>query len=257
MTSERDNAEIRHVKEKQHRDIVHTVGDELAAVGTSSLLRDRRDCRFCLTRNVRTRHLLKLNGLLFFVLLYSAALGYDASMMNGLQTLPEWQTFMNHPTGAWLGFINATSALGGIAGYPPLAWVSNRFGRKMPLYIGTFFMLLGAVLQATAQNSSVFIAARTIVGFGTAWLGAAPLLITETAYPTHRAKFTALYKYEASLPSLLMCSVVDFTSDQFYPLGPLSEHAICGPGGFPQFCKSAFPSFNSSLFCSVLSLHDG
>jgi hypothetical protein len=27
--------------------------------------------------------------------------------MNGLQALPRWNEFMNHPAGAWLGFINA------------------------------------------------------------------------------------------------------------------------------------------------------
>ena len=32
MTNERHDAEIRHQHEKHHREIVHTVGDELAAV---------------------------------------------------------------------------------------------------------------------------------------------------------------------------------------------------------------------------------
>jgi MFS family permease len=148
--------------------------------------------------------LLKLNVLLFFVLLYSAAVGYDGSLMNGLQTLPEWQIFMNHPSGAWLGFINAVSPLGGIIGYPPQAWLSNHYGRKLPLYIGTFFMVLAGVLQASAQVPSVFVVSRAIFGFGSAFLAIAPILVTETAYPTHRAKFTALYKYYTSLRTLLM-----------------------------------------------------
>jgi hypothetical protein len=41
-------------------------------------------------------------------------------MMNGLQSLPQWQTFMGHPKGAWLGFINGSQAIGQFFGYPPL-----------------------------------------------------------------------------------------------------------------------------------------
>jgi MFS family permease len=143
----------------------------------------------------RTRHLLKLNVLLFFTLLYSAAVGYDGSMMNGMQSLPQWQAFMDHPTGAWLGFINAVQALGAIVGYPVQAWVANHYGRKLPLYIGTFFVFFGAALQASAQNASVFIGARAVIGFASAWFSAAPLLVTETAHPAHRSKLTAMYKY--------------------------------------------------------------
>ena len=43
-------------------------------------------------------HLLRLNFYLFSLFLFSAANGYDGSMMNGLQALPQWHDFMNNPT---------------------------------------------------------------------------------------------------------------------------------------------------------------
>ena len=41
--------------------------------------------------------LLKLNICLFSLFLFSSANGYDGSMMNGLQALPQWQAALNHP----------------------------------------------------------------------------------------------------------------------------------------------------------------
>ena len=43
-------------------------------------------------------HLVRLNLCLFCLFLFSAANGYDGSMMNGLQALPEWHAFMKQPT---------------------------------------------------------------------------------------------------------------------------------------------------------------
>ena len=42
--------------------------------------------------------LLRLNLCLFCLFLFSAANGYDGSMMNGLQALPLWHEFMDNPT---------------------------------------------------------------------------------------------------------------------------------------------------------------
>ncbi|KAG8672723.1 hypothetical protein FPOAC2_06126 [Fusarium poae] len=39
----------------------------------------------------RVPHLLKLNLLLLVPLVSSGDIGYDGSMMNGLQTLPQWR----------------------------------------------------------------------------------------------------------------------------------------------------------------------
>jgi hypothetical protein len=41
--------------------------------------------------------LLRLNLCLFCLFLFSAANGYDGSMMNGLQALPQWHEFMKNP----------------------------------------------------------------------------------------------------------------------------------------------------------------
>jgi MFS family permease len=138
--------------------------------------------------------LLQLNFCLFSLILYSSANGYDGSMMNGLQALTQWQDFMQHPTGAWLGFINAIQSVGAFVGYPVVAWFVNRYGRKKSIAIGYFWLLLGVGLQTGATNQTMFIMGRFFLGQVTAWFaGAAPLLITETAYPTHRGVATALY----------------------------------------------------------------
>lgn len=43
-------------------------------------------------------HLVKLNFCAFCLFMFASANGYDGSMMNGLQALPQWQKFMKQPT---------------------------------------------------------------------------------------------------------------------------------------------------------------
>ena len=55
-------------------------------------------------------------------------------------------------------------------------------------------MLIGTALQSAAQNLGMFIGARFLIGFGLSFAGlSAPVLITELAFPTHRAPITSLY----------------------------------------------------------------
>ena len=128
--------------------------------------------------------------------------------MNGLQTLQQWQVFMDHPRGAWLGFINGIQAIGGIITYPIQAYFADRFGRKWCLYAGLVFIILGAAIKTAARNVAMFIVARFFIGVSTGWFTAAPILITEIAYPAHRAKVTALYNCQFYVGSLL--SAVSF-----------------------------------------------
>ena len=115
-------------------------------------------------------------------------------MMNGLQIFPVWHEFMNNPQGAWLGFINAIYWLGNGVSYPAAAWIANRWGRKLGVYVGYCFLILGVCLQTAAQNEGTFVAARFFLGCASAWFGCSvPLLISETAFPTHRGIACSLF----------------------------------------------------------------
>jgi hypothetical protein len=60
----------------------------------------------------RTPHLVQLNLCVATVLLSSTTMGFDGSMMNGLQSLDTWFTYFGSPNGTWLGLMNAVLPLG-------------------------------------------------------------------------------------------------------------------------------------------------
>lgn len=113
--------------------------------------------------------------------------------MNGLQALPQWQSHMSHPTGAWLGFMSAVYWIGNGINYPISAWVANRYGRKPGVYVGYALITLGVCLTA-GDGDVYFILQRFFVGCASAWFsGTIVMLINEIAYPTHRGVANALY----------------------------------------------------------------
>ncbi|KAM0709861.1 hypothetical protein Q7P35_003903 [Cladosporium inversicolor] len=138
-------------------------------------------------------HMLKLHFCVFSLVMFSSANGYDGSLMNGLQALHQWRDFMNTPTGVWLGFINAIYWAGTGITYLTMPWISNRYGRKLGIYMGYGFLALGVGLCGT-NNETGFILSRFFVGCASACFAATvPLLINEIAYPTHRGIANALF----------------------------------------------------------------
>ncbi|KAJ8127638.1 hypothetical protein O1611_g5995 [Lasiodiplodia mahajangana] len=143
-------------------------------------------------------HLLKLNLLLLIPLLSSSVAGYDGSLMNGLQSLRQWQTYFGHPAGATLGLVNAAQAIGSVLALPFIGVLTDKFGRKPVLFMGLVIIIVATIIQATSFNLPQFIIARAVVGFGGMSILAvsvhpSPLLIAELAYPTHRGKYTSAF----------------------------------------------------------------
>jgi sugar porter (SP) family MFS transporter len=115
-------------------------------------------------------------------------------MMNGLQSLKVWRTYFNHPTASILGTMNAVYPIGKFFGVFITAWTGDRYGRKLPMYIGFLLLILGAGLQGGAHSVAMFIVARLILGLGTAFVAQpSPIIISELAYPLHRGRITSLY----------------------------------------------------------------
>ncbi|KAF9893074.1 hypothetical protein FE257_012485 [Aspergillus nanangensis] len=141
-----------------------------------------------------TWHLVKLNLILLVPLVSSASVGYDGSMMNGLQILTQWRLYFNHPRGSMLGLMNAVYPLGKVVSLPLVSFLSDRFGRKAPLVGGLVACIGFSIMQGMANNFASFVSARALLGFSTSFLSQpSPLLVAELSYPSHRGKVTALY----------------------------------------------------------------
>ncbi|KAL6237950.1 hypothetical protein BDW75DRAFT_248153 [Aspergillus navahoensis] len=111
---------------------------------------------------------------MIILFLASTSLGYDASLLNGLQTMDSWAAYFDNPSGSRLGLFGA-----------------------LP---GSAVIVLGAFIQAfpphsiAARRDGMYLAGRIIVGIGSGICnGACPLLITEVAHPDHRGKITTIY----------------------------------------------------------------
>ncbi|OCF77461.1 hypothetical protein I204_01449 [Kwoniella mangroviensis CBS 8886] len=149
-------------------------------------------------------HLGKLNLICFLCIITSMNNGYDGSMMNGLQSLDTWKGYFGTPTGSTLGIFNAIQSIGGIVGLPFAPFLNDRFGRRWTMFIGAAIQIVGVALQTGAQSVAMFIGCRFLIGFGLAFSClAAPTLLTELAFPTHRGPITSLYNSTWYLGSIV------------------------------------------------------
>ncbi|KAF8887528.1 hexose transporter [Infundibulicybe gibba] len=138
--------------------------------------------------------IITLNAWIVLLLITSSTTGYDASMMNGLQSLAQWENYFHNPTGGKLGLLNAIQNIGSLAAYPMAPYLSDGLGRRPTIFIGALIMCCATVIQTASQSVGMFIGARFLIGFGLTFAAnAAPMLVTEISYPTYRAPLTSAY----------------------------------------------------------------
>nr|QFR37065.1 MFS transporter [Cyberlindnera americana] len=142
----------------------------------------------------KVRHLVILACHVFTITLTSTNNGFDGSMLNGLQSLSHWTSYMGHPTGHILGALSAGGTFGCILIFVISPWLCDRYGRLFVVLFGQAITLIGAILQGLSTNYAFFLCARIVIGAGSgiATVGA-PTLISELAYPPHREVSTFAY----------------------------------------------------------------
>ncbi|KAK9382680.1 general substrate transporter [Kockiozyma suomiensis] len=135
-----------------------------------------------------------LNFLLLVPIFSSTGIGYDGSMINGLQAQTQWQNYFNHPTGYTLGHISCGPTYGNFIGVLFAGFIADKWGRKWGIIIGASIMVIASAIQAAAQNYAMFLVARIIIGVGSVIaIVPSPSLLSELSYPTHRAFMTTAY----------------------------------------------------------------
>ncbi|KZV90544.1 hypothetical protein EXIGLDRAFT_676929 [Exidia glandulosa HHB12029] len=142
----------------------------------------------------KNRGIVMLNICLIVPLCVASLNGFDSSVLNGLQIVPDFKRWFNYPNSHEMGLMNSAQNMGALLALPLTPIASDRLGRRKALFIGSCIMLAGVAVQVIANNMQTLIGARAIIGFGLCFTtNAAPLLITELAYPTQRGQITSLY----------------------------------------------------------------
>lgn len=169
-----------------------------ASVDDKNLLQDSEldvaDMRLDKRPWYKVSHLRMMTFAVFVLTLSSTTAGYDGSIMNGLQSLSHWQSEMDQPTGDRLGHLANGVNFGCILGVTVAPWMCDRFGRKKVVFLGSAIVIIGAILQGLSNSYGFFLVSRIILGVGCVISSvAAPILISEIAYPLHREASTFAY----------------------------------------------------------------
>lgn len=138
----------------------------------------------------------RLNLSVLLVFASATANGFDGSLINGLLAIPRFKSdVVDQVNTNVLGLIIAAISLGGLPALIPAGYVSDHFGRKVCLAIGTFIIIATGIVQAVTSGPWLFWAFRLLMGVGIAFiLIPAPALSTEVAHPRNRAAITACFQ---------------------------------------------------------------
>lgn len=102
--------------------------------------------------------------------------------------------YFHNPQEKDLGLFNAIQSIGSLCATPIAPYLADGLGRKNGIIFGATVAFIGAAIQTATQSLGMFVGARFLVGFGITFAQvASPLLLSEVAYPTHRAPLTSLY----------------------------------------------------------------
>ncbi|KAF2135572.1 uncharacterized protein K452DRAFT_281337 [Aplosporella prunicola CBS 121167] len=113
-------------------------------------------------------------------------LAYDGSLINNLNMIPSYIEHFKLDN-SLIGLNSAIINAGCIAASPLVSLIVDRWGRKAGLAAGSFLIILGAILQASAAAEAQFVIGRFFVGMASEINGAiAPTYVMEMASPKMR-----------------------------------------------------------------------
>ena len=98
-----------------------------------------------------------LNAWIVLLLITSSTNGFDGSMMNGLQSLPQWQSAFDYPGSSMLGLLNAIQNIGSLAGLPFAPYLSDGIGRRVTVLFGAGIMVRLPSIALSSTDQSLII----------------------------------------------------------------------------------------------------
>lgn len=138
-------------------------------------------------------------------------LGYDASVMNGLNILPSYTEYF-HLNTATTGLNTAAAWIGDVLACFIMQPVTDHFGRKKGIMLSAIVCFIGVILQAASQNIAMFVASRIIVGLGAQLSSsAAPALLGELLPAVTRGRVLGIF-FSCFYVGSLLVSIINYGS---------------------------------------------
>ncbi|KAK4695306.1 hypothetical protein P7C70_g8575, partial [Phenoliferia sp. Uapishka_3] len=145
----------------------------------------------------------RLNFLILFIYLSSAAGGYDASLIGGLYSIPRWLKDLGSPDTQRQSLLIASAFLGGLGAFIVAPWLPDVVGRRYAMAAGDvadtlnskkIIVLIGAIAQTFVKSSNGYIGTRFVIGLGSVVSAvAAPALGIELAHPRQFGRVVSYY----------------------------------------------------------------
>ncbi|CAG82797.1 general substrate transporter [Yarrowia lipolytica] len=137
-----------------------------------------------------------MGGLLF---------GFDISSVSAFVDTKPYKEYFGYPTSIQQGGITASMAGGSFLSSLVAGWISDRLGRRFAIHFASFWWVVGAAIQSSAQNKGQLIAGRLISGLGIG-LGSSviPVYISELSPKKIRGRLVGLFQWAVTWGILIM-----------------------------------------------------
>lgn len=122
----------------------------------------------------------------FIAFCCACANGYDGSLMGSIIAMKPFQdTFDTTLSGEKVAIITSLYSVGSIVAAPAAAVISDRWGRRVAMFIGGVVIIVGSVIACTANTIAQLTVGRFVLGAGIAIMTVgAPAYAIEIA-PAH------------------------------------------------------------------------
>ena len=105
--------------------------------------------------------------------------------------------------GEKIGIITSMYTIGGVCALPFVGPAADTWGRRVGMFIGSSFVILGTIVSATSHDVSQFMGGRFLLGFGVSIAtGSAPAYVVEISPPQYRGIVTGLYNCQYYVGSI-------------------------------------------------------
>ncbi|KAK7730374.1 hypothetical protein SLS53_009074 [Cytospora paraplurivora] len=224
--------------EKTHDEVQHgiTAADvryPVVAEGTGKTLDEAHGAKAKEVRNAEfyaaitetkierwSRSSIEMYFAVFIAFCCACANGYDGSLMGSIIAMKPFQnTFNTTLSGEKVSVITSLYSVGSIVTAPIAAAISDRWGRRIAMFIGGVVIIVGSIIACTANTIAQLTVGRFVLGAGIAIMTVgAPAYAIEIAPAHWRGRCTGFYNcgwFGGSIPAAFVTFGCSYITDDW------------------------------------------